>query len=88
VLWAAGREHCLAAAGYRAIDALRLEKGYRVWSSDITPEETPYEAGPESPPGAAILGRERCRGQTAAPWQLRCLVWIPAIRGSGTSRCG
>jgi glycine cleavage system aminomethyltransferase T/glycine/D-amino acid oxidase-like deaminating enzyme len=44
-LWAAGREHGLIAGGYRAIDALRLEKGYRVWSSDITPEETPYEAG-------------------------------------------
>jgi 4-methylaminobutanoate oxidase (formaldehyde-forming) len=44
-LWDAGREHGLVAAGYRAIDALRLEKGYRVWSSDITPEETPYEAG-------------------------------------------
>ena len=44
-LWDSGREHGLVAAGYRAIDALRLEKGYRVWSSDITPEETPYEAG-------------------------------------------
>ena len=32
-------------AGYRAIEALRLEKGYRAWSSDITPDETPYEAG-------------------------------------------
>jgi 4-methylaminobutanoate oxidase (formaldehyde-forming) len=44
-LWEAGREHGLVAAGYRAIDALRLEKGYRVWSSDITPDENPYEAG-------------------------------------------
>jgi heterotetrameric sarcosine oxidase gamma subunit len=44
-LWEAGREHGLVAGGYRAIDALRLEKGYRVWSSDITPDETPYEAG-------------------------------------------
>jgi 4-methylaminobutanoate oxidase (formaldehyde-forming) len=44
-LWEAGREHGLIAGGYRAIDALRLEKGYRVWSSDITPDETPYEAG-------------------------------------------
>jgi 4-methylaminobutanoate oxidase (formaldehyde-forming) len=35
----------MVAAGYRAIDALRLEKGYRVWSSDITPDETPFEAG-------------------------------------------
>jgi 4-methylaminobutanoate oxidase (formaldehyde-forming) len=44
-LWEAGQEHGLVAAGYRAIDALRLEKGYRVWSSDITPDETPFEAG-------------------------------------------
>ncbi|MGH2474534.1 MAG: glycine cleavage T C-terminal barrel domain-containing protein, partial [Candidatus Limnocylindrales bacterium] len=44
-LWDAGREHGLVAGGYRAIEALRLEKGYRVWSSDVTPDETPYEAG-------------------------------------------
>ena len=44
-LWAAGRPHGMRAGGYRAIDSLRLEKGYRVWSSDITPEDTPYEAG-------------------------------------------
>jgi glycine cleavage system aminomethyltransferase T/glycine/D-amino acid oxidase-like deaminating enzyme len=44
-IWAAGQGHGLAAAGYKAIDSLRLEKGYRVWGSDITPEDTPYEAG-------------------------------------------
>ena len=44
-LWEAGREHGLAAGGYKAIDSLRLEKGYRVWGSDITPEDTPFEAG-------------------------------------------
>jgi glycine cleavage system T protein len=44
-LWEAGREHGLVAGGYKAIDSLRLEKGYRVWGADITPEETPFEAG-------------------------------------------
>jgi glycine cleavage system aminomethyltransferase T/glycine/D-amino acid oxidase-like deaminating enzyme len=44
-LWEAGREHGLTAAGYRAIDALRLEKGYRLWAADITSDETPLEAG-------------------------------------------
>jgi glycine cleavage system T protein len=44
-IWAAGREHGLVAGGYRAIDSCRLEKGYRVWGADITPEDTPYEAG-------------------------------------------
>jgi glycine cleavage system T protein len=46
-LWEAGREHGLVPGGYRAIDSLRLEKGYRVWGADMTPEETPYEAGLE-----------------------------------------
>ena len=41
----AGREHGLVAGGYKAIDSLRLEKGYRVWGADITPDDTPYEAG-------------------------------------------
>jgi 4-methylaminobutanoate oxidase (formaldehyde-forming) len=31
--------------GYRAIESLRLEKGYRVWGADLTPETTPDEAG-------------------------------------------
>jgi 4-methylaminobutanoate oxidase (formaldehyde-forming) len=44
-LWEAGRPHGLVAGGYRAIDSLRLEKGYRVWGADVTPDETPYEAG-------------------------------------------
>jgi sarcosine dehydrogenase len=35
----------LALAGYRALESLRLEKGYRAWSSDITPNDTPFEAG-------------------------------------------
>lgn len=37
--------HGLRPAGYRAIESLRLEKGYRAWSSDITPNDTPFEAG-------------------------------------------
>jgi len=44
-LWSAGRLLGMVAGGYRAIDALRVEKGYRVWGIDITPEENPYEAG-------------------------------------------
>jgi glycine cleavage system aminomethyltransferase T/glycine/D-amino acid oxidase-like deaminating enzyme len=44
-IWGAGQEHGLLAGGYKAIDSCRLEKGYRVWGADITPEDTPYEAG-------------------------------------------
>ena len=45
VLWEAGRGRGLVAGGYKAIDSLRLEKGYRVWGADITPEDSPFEAG-------------------------------------------
>jgi len=44
-LWKAGTPLGMVAGGYRAIDSMRLEKGYRVWSTDITPEDNPYEAG-------------------------------------------
>ena len=44
-IWEAGAAHGLVAGGYKAIDSLRLEKGYRVWGADITPEDTPFEAG-------------------------------------------
>jgi 4-methylaminobutanoate oxidase (formaldehyde-forming) len=45
VLWQAGQSDGIVAAGYRAIDSLRLEKGYRYWGADITPDYTPFEAG-------------------------------------------
>jgi len=44
-LHTAGAAHGLRNAGYRAIETLRLEKGYRAWSSDIGPDHTPDEAG-------------------------------------------
>ena len=37
--------HNVRPVGYRALESLRLEKGYRAWSSDITPNDTPFEAG-------------------------------------------
>jgi glycine cleavage system aminomethyltransferase T/glycine/D-amino acid oxidase-like deaminating enzyme len=41
----AGREHGAVPGGYRAIDSLRVEKGYLAWGADITPEEDPFQAG-------------------------------------------
>ena len=78
-LWQAGREHGLRAGGYRAIDSLRLEKGYRVWAADITPDENPFEAGlgfcvrkEAGFIGAEALGA-RAQGGTLER-RLRCLV--------------
>jgi glycine cleavage system aminomethyltransferase T len=79
-LWEAGRPQGLVAGGYRAIDALRLEKGYRAWSSDITPEETPYEAGlgfaVRLDKGIDFIGRDALlRARDAGRRKLlRCLV--------------
>ncbi len=44
-LWDAGQDLGLTLCGMHAMDALRSEKGYRHWGHDITPEETPLEAG-------------------------------------------
>ncbi|MEW6159075.1 MAG: FAD-dependent oxidoreductase [Verrucomicrobiota bacterium] len=44
-LWEAGQPLGAVAAGYKAIDSLRLEKGYRYWSAEISPEHHPFEAG-------------------------------------------
>jgi len=40
-----GQEFGLTHAGYHALNSLRMEKGYRHWSHDITDEDTPLEAG-------------------------------------------
>ena len=83
-LWDAGREHGLVAGGYRAIDSLRLEKGYRVWGADITAEETPFEGGlgfcvrrgDGEFNGATALGVEPDGQRTGDPPErrLRCIV--------------
>jgi sarcosine dehydrogenase len=44
-LMAAGAPLGLVNAGYRAIESLRLEKGYRAWGADIGPDHTPLMAG-------------------------------------------
>jgi 4-methylaminobutanoate oxidase (formaldehyde-forming) len=75
-LWEAGNGHGLVAGGYKAIDSLRLEKGYRVWGADISPEDTPFEAGL----GFAVkldkefVGRSALDGAAEPERRLRCLV--------------
>jgi glycine cleavage system aminomethyltransferase T len=44
-LLAAGGEHGIEPIGYRALESLRLEKGYRYFGAELTPRETPFEAG-------------------------------------------
>jgi dimethylglycine dehydrogenase len=44
-LFAAGAEYGIRMAGMRAMESLRIEKSYRMWGSDLTPDYTPFEAG-------------------------------------------
>jgi len=76
-LWESGKGHGLVAGGYKAIESLRLEKGYRVWGADISPDDTPYEAGL----GFAVkldkgefLGREALLAKQEPERRLCCLV--------------
>ncbi len=66
-LMAAGAEHGLVNAGYRAIETLRLEKGFRAWGSDIGPDHTPLEAGlgwaVKLNSGTDFIGREALLAQ-------------------------
>lgn len=56
-------------AGYRAIETLRLEKGYRAWGADIGPDHTPVEAGlawaVKMKSGADFIGRDAIAAQLA-----------------------
>ncbi len=76
LLWGAGQEHGVVAAGRSAFNSLRLEKGYRLWGTDLTAEHTPYEAGL----GFAVklakgdfVGRAAIEGTTPSR-SLTCLV--------------
>jgi sarcosine dehydrogenase len=61
----------LKPTGYRALESLRLEKGYRAWSSDITPNDTPFEAGlgwaVKLKSGVPFLGRAALEAKAGLP---------------------
>ncbi|TMG96985.1 MAG: FAD-dependent oxidoreductase [Betaproteobacteria bacterium] len=44
-LWSVGPEFALRDAGYYTIDALRIEAGRRAWGAELSPDESPWEAG-------------------------------------------
>ena len=93
-LWEAGREHGLVAGGYRAIDSMRLEKGYRVWAADITPDETPLRgagsASASSRRAASSAPTRSAAGRRAGAPSGGCAAWCSTTRArsrSATSRC-
>jgi 4-methylaminobutanoate oxidase (formaldehyde-forming) len=78
-LHAGGAALGLRDAGYYTIDALRIEAGRRAWGADLSPDETPLEAGlaravafdkPVDFIGRAALATQRERGVTKRLVQL------------------
>ncbi len=75
-LWAAGQPLGVVAGGRAAFNSLRLEKGYRLWGTDMTTEHDPYEAGvgfAVRPAKGEFLGRAALENRTPSR-RLRCLT--------------
>ncbi|MFD2474688.1 GcvT family protein [Amycolatopsis silviterrae] len=78
-LWRAGQPLGVIAAGRGAFNSLRLEKGYRLWGTDMTTEHDPYEAGvgfAVRPAKGDFVGRDAIDGRSedTAARRLRCLT--------------
>jgi 4-methylaminobutanoate oxidase (formaldehyde-forming) len=84
-LMQAGAPHGLRLAGYRAIESLRLEKGYRSWGADITPNDNPFEAGlgwaVKLRSGLPFLGRGAAEEAAKARLKKRLLTFTVADPG-------
>lgn len=76
---AAGAKHGLVDAGYRAIDSLSTEKGYRHWHADLRPDDSPLEAGLaftcKLRSSVPFLGREALEQQQAAGLRRRLVCF-------------
>jgi Glycine cleavage system T protein (aminomethyltransferase) len=75
--WTPASRTTFARSGYRALESLRLEKGYRAWSSDITPNDTPFEAGlgwaVKLRKNTDFLGRRALEGLAGKPLKKRLM---------------
>ena len=68
-LFEAGGAHGIGMVGMRAMESLRMEKSYRMWGSDLTPDYTPFEASLDRfvrMKKGPFIGREALERQLAA----------------------
>jgi dimethylglycine dehydrogenase len=68
-LFKAGKAHGIGMVGMRAMESLRMEKSYRMWGSDMTPDYTPFETSLDRfvrMNKGAFIGREALERQLAA----------------------
>jgi sarcosine dehydrogenase len=81
-LMQAGNAHGISPAGYRAIESLRLEKGYRAWGQDITPNDDPFQAGlgwaVKLKSGLSFLGRPAAEKSANSPLTRRLMTFTVA----------
>jgi len=79
-LMEAGKSYGIRPVGYRALESLRLEKGYRAWGADITPNDTPQEAGlgwaVKLKKNTDFLGRRALEAVSGAPLKKRFAGFI------------
>ena len=76
----AGSALGLRHAGYRSMDSLRLEKGYRAWGLDLTDQDTPLEAGlgfaVAFDKGVDFNGRDALQRQRDAGLEKRLVMFV------------
>ena len=76
----AGSALGLRHAGYRSMDSLRLEKGYRAWGLDLTDQDTPLEAGlgfaVAFDKGVDFIGRDALLSQRDAGLERRLVMFV------------
>ncbi len=76
----AGAAFGLRDAGYYALDALRIEAGRRAWGAELSPDETPWEAGLghavrlDKPGG--FIGRDALAASVGAPPRKRLVLFV------------
>ena len=65
-------------AGYYTIDALRIEAGRRAWGAELSPDETPFEAGlgfaVQLDKATSFIGRDALRAKAAEPLRKRLVT--------------
>ena len=76
----AGYAFGLRHAGYRSMDSLRMEKGYRAWGLDLTDQDTPLEAGlgfaVAFDKGVDFIGRDALLRQRDAGLERRLVMFV------------
>ena len=78
-LWSVAESFALKDAGYYAIDALRIEAGRRAWGAELSPDDTPWEAGlgyaVKLDKSAPFIGRDALLRQRAPGLSKRLLIF-------------